>query len=556
MKTPYNVHVSRLPRIRAFSTLVTYLILLFLLGSTALRAETHLWTDIQGRKITATFVSLVNDVVTLEISSGSRHSFPLSKLIAADQAYALSLAGGGPVLQKPVVTPWTMLDSWMGQSISHAIVASNSPTSYTVTGLPPGVLLDNKTGVISGAPTAFQTSGGVPVPFALKVSASNSAGTSEPVTVNWVILPPPAIPTGTFSGLVDRHESLNHNLGGSFRINTTNTGAFSGSLTFGTQSHSFKGALTITETGDRATASANISRRAPLASLTISLEIHLMTGELTGNIENASSDMAALSATRSQWSSTIKATAYAGKYTAAALPESMAGIPQGSSFMTLSVSTSGTGTWAGKMADGSTLTGSTVIGSDGQASLYAPMKLGPASVQGWTIIDSGSGHLDGSVSWLKHPEAATSKTRSYKNGILAHNLTVLGGRYASPASLVTLLGLGTTANNASLQFVDGGLSDGFSQDLTISTSNGIKLPSAALNPNAVNLSLSATTGLFSGSFTLPGATRSTTCKAAMLGVLVPRLGQGLGFFLLPEPAGHPSTSPLLSGSVVLGASSY
>lgn len=553
MKTTSHLPLHTQPRSATFFTRVA---LLLLLSSASVFAELHLWTDTKGRQITATFVSLVNSTVTLETTSGSRHSFPLSALIAADQAYALSLAGGGPVSQKPVVTPWTMPDSRIGQRISHAIVGSNSPTSYTVTGLPPGVLLDSKTGVISGAPTAFQTSGGVPAPFVLKVSASNSAGTSEPVTVNWVILPPPGIPTGTFSGLVDRHEALNHNLGGSFKINTTNTGAFSGSLTFGTQSHSFKGALTITETGDCATASANISRKSPLASLTISLEIDLTTGELTGNVEDASSDLAALSAIRSQWSNAVKATAYAGKYNAAALPESMAGIPQGSSFMTLNVSTSGTGTWAGKMADGSTLTGSTVIGSDGQASLYAPMKLGPASVQGWTIIDSGSGNLDGSVSLLKHPEAATSKTRSYKNGILAHNLTVLGGRYASPASLVTLLGLGTTANNASLQFVDGGLSDGFSQDLTISTSNGIKLPSAALNPNAVTLTLSATTGLFSGSFTQPGATRTTPRKASMLGVVVPRLGQGLGFFLLPEPANPPSTtattSPLLSGTVALG----
>ena len=71
----------------------------------------------------------------------------------------------------PVITA-SSLTGTSGHAISYPIVASNSPTSYTATGLPAGLSLSN--GVISGTPNVSGT-------FASALSASNSTGTGKSV---------------------------------------------------------------------------------------------------------------------------------------------------------------------------------------------------------------------------------------------------------------------------------------------------------------------------------------------------------------------------------------
>jgi hypothetical protein len=246
---------------------ITRLFLFVILVGVCAAGEIHLWTDIQGRQVKATFISLKDDVLVLEVSPGHQLSVSLARISTADQAYARYLAGGGGVVQKPMIENWIMRDTFIGQRMSYAIVARQNPTAYTVTGLPPGVMLNSSTGVISGAPVAYKTQNGVPAPFVLTVSAWNSAGVSEKVMVNWTILPVPSSILGVYSGLVDRHALLNDDLGGSFRMVTSSTGAFSGFLTLGAQNYRFMGVLNITPAGDLAAAQVAISRKSPLSGI-------------------------------------------------------------------------------------------------------------------------------------------------------------------------------------------------------------------------------------------------------------------------------------------------
>lgn len=51
------------------------------------------------------------------------------------------------------ITSFTTVFAEVGSDFSYAITAGNAPISFTATGLPPGLVLDSKTGVISGVPS-------------------------------------------------------------------------------------------------------------------------------------------------------------------------------------------------------------------------------------------------------------------------------------------------------------------------------------------------------------------------------------------------------------------
>jgi hypothetical protein len=59
-------------------------------------AEIRTWTDVRGRQVTASFVSLEADNITLQTADGNMHRFPLSNLSAEDQALAKKMQSAAP----------------------------------------------------------------------------------------------------------------------------------------------------------------------------------------------------------------------------------------------------------------------------------------------------------------------------------------------------------------------------------------------------------------------------------------------------------------------------
>lgn len=88
----------------------------------------------------------------------------------------------------PFITSPTSASGIIGASFSYQITATNSPTSYSASSLPPGLMVNTSTGLISGTPT---TVGIYPV----TVFASNASGAgSQAVTLNIDACPcPPPI---------------------------------------------------------------------------------------------------------------------------------------------------------------------------------------------------------------------------------------------------------------------------------------------------------------------------------------------------------------------------
>jgi hypothetical protein len=81
----------------------------------------------------------------------------------------------------PVITSPTSASGTLGAPFAtYTIAGTGLPTSFTATGLPPGLTLNLLTGAINGTPTAWGT-------FAVTITATNSAGAST-TTLNVVIL--------------------------------------------------------------------------------------------------------------------------------------------------------------------------------------------------------------------------------------------------------------------------------------------------------------------------------------------------------------------------------
>jgi hypothetical protein len=76
------------------------------------------------------------------------------------------------ILPPPVITSGTVATGTNGYSFTYQIAASNSPASYSATGLPAGLSVDGTTGLISGTATAIGAS-------AATISAINTTGTGS-----------------------------------------------------------------------------------------------------------------------------------------------------------------------------------------------------------------------------------------------------------------------------------------------------------------------------------------------------------------------------------------
>ena len=88
--------------------------------------------------------------------------------------------------QAPAITSLGTATANQTVPFTYQITASNSPTSYSATGLPSGLSLDSTTGLISGTPTSMGT-------FVATITATNSGGSgSTPLTFT-VLTGPPSI---------------------------------------------------------------------------------------------------------------------------------------------------------------------------------------------------------------------------------------------------------------------------------------------------------------------------------------------------------------------------
>lgn len=570
---------------------------------------------------------LVGGPIAQPVGGATSRTLRVSGLAAGRKRYfcrvsagsgSRSLDGGEQVVfvttGAPELKPeagWSLPDTIVSQPYSfqvpmvdHPLEAGQpdplkAPASFKAVGLPPGLAI-SAAGLITGRATAERRDRtGAVIPYVVTITATNRLGTTAPIVKNLLVNPLAAGLIGAFTGPVDRSVGLNGNLGGVINFKTSKTGSYSGSLTMGSLTYGFKGALdTVISDPTDSSVTVKVSRGSALRPLLVSFNLSaagFVTGPVSPLTRGTITDgrtVASFDGWRNTWlasaANRTPAQAYSGYYTMAMdipLPlqgtAANRGIPQGTGYASFTVSpANGTMKVTGKMADGTGFTSSSYVGPTGEVlvfkTLYAAKTLG--SVVGQMKIDAGlagnatDNTLSGALSWWKPAQAG----RAYAAGFGPFDLSVLGSVYVPPAVNTPVMGLAAnaTGDNARLSLVEANseaalpvMTGSPANTVAVRVDNANKVfPAVASNPRNVTMVIKASTGLVTCKFTLSqlhpfNGTPATIVRAVSGEGMIVRSGvesRAWGFFLLPQlPASFfeaVARTPVLSGQIVFEGS--
>jgi len=489
-------------------------------------------------------------------------------------------------------------NGFVGDGYNYALPYSasdaNTPSSFSVTGLPPGLTFNTATGIISGRPTRAGS-------YTITARATNPAGTGTAVTGTIRILAPSAAGAGTYTGIINPRETINANKGGRIDITVTDNAAWSARLVLGKDTYNLTGTILIKLSAVSGTSSiiygagVNFTSKAgkPLA---LYFEVHPTSGDVTGFLASQT-ETADVTGYRLFWSATRNGCPFTGIYNMAlSQPVGQAvqqDVPQGDGYLTLTTTPAGVGGIVARLPDGSKITSSAPVGSGGQTIFYQMLYNNTGSVvarMGVTIAREGNAadtivrynSYNGSARWIKDKQPAAE--RNYQPGFGSTVLELRGWAYQPPKAEITsiVMNLPAMAGNVRLKFNEGGLA-GASRDpnvtFRLNNANVADFTGVA-NPAKVTLKVVPGTGAYSGTFELED--NGVKRPVAFQGLIIPAIAAitgldaftinstsgfaaqagraatpsfGAGYFLLDKLPVAPSikSAALLSGSARLGA---
>lgn len=325
---------------------------------------------------------------------------------------------------------------------------------------------------------------------------------------------------GTYHGLfAPTNVSRGQMNSGSFQISVTGAGTVSGRLDLAGQTVSLPpqklsllGAATI------------ISKR-PLgeSTLTTALQLDFADQSISGTVTDGSTFTAQLDGDLDVFSAAHKATGFSGAYTliVPGTNDPAAG-PYGVSYGTVNVSSLGAITFAGKLADGTSVSQSSVVSKDGYWPLYVSLYGGRGSLWGWNLFTNQTIVSAPVLNWIN--ETNSSRTAVYRSGFTNQGATLTGQRYVPGGGLLGNFAVTLEAGNLPFAITNG---------VTITSSDKVVTDSVD-DTNKLNLTINKATGVISGAFATPSDPKQTIKVG---GVVLQGQTNAQGYFLGTNQSG-------------------
>lgn len=151
----------------------------------------------KAQSVTSATVSLtingtgfVQGAIVNAAGAACQTTFVSPTQLTANCPYPGAITVSNPLPPAPVITSASTAGGMVGTSFAYQITASNNPTSYSATGLPSGLSVDAMGGLISGTPTAANTTN-------VAVGATNAGGTGTGTLILTIGPPQPPPPSIT-----------------------------------------------------------------------------------------------------------------------------------------------------------------------------------------------------------------------------------------------------------------------------------------------------------------------------------------------------------------------
>jgi uncharacterized repeat protein (TIGR03803 family) len=307
---------------------------------------------------------------------------------------------------------------------------------------------------------------------------------------------------------------------GAITFTVTSAGVLSGKLTIGSSTPSLTGQF------NPAGAATITTPRKGLSTLTTTLQLDFAGQTAAGSVTDGNF-VAQVIADLDVFSATHKATNYQGQYTLIIPGTDDPNVgPFGTSYGTVTVGLTGTITFAGSLADGTSVGPITsVVSQDGLWPFYLPLYGGRGSLWGWNYFTNHTIISAPYASWIN----ATNSTKAavYRSGFTNEQAAIIGSFYTSTNKpLLSLTNAQVILEETSPPF-------SITDQITLASNNAIKVTNAAGKTNKLTLTIK-TSGLITGSFLNPANAKQTI---QVNGVLLQNQTNAQGYFLGTNQSG-------------------